>query len=94
MMEITIQYTGQLAGITGAGEEVVELADGSSVASLVSQLCTKHGSQYADLLVNSEGEIRPSTLVILDGVQTEGERSEILLEGVRAVMLMTPIAGG
>jgi len=93
-MEITIQYTGQLAGITGAGEEAIEVDDGTSVASLVNLLCSRHGEKYADLLVNGSGELRPSTLVILDGVQSEGDRAAQTLDGVKTVMLMTPIAGG
>ena len=93
-MEITIQYTGQLAGITGETDEIYELKDGSALHELVVQLCEKHGAKYADLLVNADGDLRPSTLVILDGEQADGDRAAASLDGVKTVMLMTPIAGG
>ena len=93
-MEITVEYTGQLAGITGETDEAVEIAEGTTLKSLVNQLGARHGEQYSDLLVNEEGNLRPSTLVIIDGQQAEGDRGGIALDGVKTVMLMTPIAGG
>ena len=93
-MEVTVQYTGQLAGIAGVSEESVALEEGAVVRDLVARLCEKHGSKYADLVVSDGGEVRPSTLVILDGEQALGDSSQLPLAGVRTVLLMTPIAGG
>lgn len=93
-MEITVEYTGQLAGITGETDESVEIEEGTTLRALVDRLGRKHGEQYADLLVDEAGELRASTLVIIDGEQAEGDRGGISLDGVGTVMLMTPIAGG
>ena len=93
-MEITVEYTGQLAGITGETDETVEIAEGTTLKSLLDRLGSKHGEQYSDLLVSEAGELRPSTLVIIDGHQAEGDRGSIVLDEVKTVMLMTPIAGG
>ena len=93
-MEITIQYTGQLAGLAGETDETIDVDSGTALPALIAQLCERHGAKYADLLVNAEGNLRPSTLVILDGEQASGSPSEIVLDGVKTVMLMTPIAGG
>ncbi len=93
-MEIKVQYTGQLAGITGAGEEILDLPEGTSLSALVKLLCDRHGAQYSDLLVNVDGDLRPSTMVIFDGEQSVGNHSTTELDEVKTVMLMTPIAGG
>lgn len=93
-MEITVQYTGQLAGIAGVTEERAEVADDALVPDLVRTLCERHGSAFGDLVTQSDGQIRPSTLVILDGEQSLGDVSRLSLAGVKTVLLMTPIAGG
>lgn len=93
-MEITVQYTGQLAGITGAPEEVIELSPGTPFKEVLTQLSAKHGPKYSDLILTSSGELRPSTLIIIDGEQQVGDPSGIVLDGVQTVLLMTPIAGG
>jgi molybdopterin converting factor small subunit len=93
-MEVTVQYTGQLAGFAGISEERVAIGDDAVLGDLVEHLCERHGTAYADLVVNSEGRIRPSTLVILDGEQAVGDSSQLPLENGQTVLLMTPIAGG
>lgn len=93
-MKITVQYTGQLAGITGVGDELLDVEEGATLGSLVSRLCDRHGAEYAELLVNGSGDLRPSTMVIFDGEQAVGDQSTMDLTGVKTVMLMTPIAGG
>lgn len=93
-MEITIQYTGQLAGIAGTSEETVTVAGDGRLKSLVDELAERHGRKYADLVLDGEGRLHPSLLVIVDGEQIDGDRAALDLEGVRTVMLMTPIAGG
>ena len=93
-MEITVQYTGQLAEITGTREEVIELSPGAVFKSLVSQLSERHGKKYSYLILTSSGDLRLSTLIIVDGEQQLGDSSEMVLDESRTVMLMTPIAGG
>lgn len=93
-MEVTVQYTGQLAGIAGVSEERVAMGDNAVLSDLVEHLCERHGSAYSDLVVTGEGRLRPSTLVILDGEQAVGDSSQLPLENGQTVLLMTPIAGG
>tara|TARA_R110002096_G_scaffold67365_1_gene163472 strand:- start:155 stop:436 length:282 start_codon:yes stop_codon:yes gene_type:complete len=93
-MQITVQYTGQLAGITGKADETVEIPEGTRLGALVGRLCKTHGAEYSDLLVDRAGDLRPSTMVIFDGEQILGDYAEIEISGVKTVMLMTPIAGG
>lgn len=93
-MEITIQYTGQLAGIAGVSEEQVDLGSDAVMRDLVAQLCERHGAAYANLVMTESGDLRSSVLVILDGEHTLGDSSQLPLAGVRTILLMTPIAGG
>lgn len=93
-MEITVQYTGQLAGLAGVSEESVELTEGAVLSQLVDALVARHGAEYSDLLLTKEGKVRPSLLVIFDGEQADGPAESLELGGVKTVMLMTPIAGG
>lgn len=93
-MEVKIQYTGQLANHAGLSEEVIEIPDSSTCRQLIDEVVKRHGAEFSDLILNSDGEIRPSTLIILDGEQAQGAPEALLLDGVDTVMLMTPIAGG
>ena len=93
-MEITVQYTGQLAGIAGVPEEQVALDDGAVMRDMVAQLCERHGAAFSDLVMTDAGDLRSSVLVIIDGEHTLGDSSQLSLESVRTILLMTPIAGG
>lgn len=93
-MNVTFQYTGQLANVVGASEETVELGDDATLKTTVDQLAARHGEGYAKLVFDDEDNLRPSLLVVLDGEQAEGDKATLDLSDVKTVMLMTPIAGG
>jgi len=93
-VEITVQYTGQLASIAGVAEEQVAFEAGARMRDLVSQLCERHGATYANLVMTKAGDLRSSLLVILDGEHTLGDSSQLPLANLRTILLMTPIAGG
>lgn len=93
-MEVKIQYTGQLANHAKLSEEVIDMPESSTCRQLIDAVVKRHGADFSDLILTSGGEIRPSTLIILDGEQAQGEPGTLILDGVDTVMLMTPIAGG
>jgi len=93
-MTLTIQYTGQLATEAGKSEETIDFPAGTLLAELVSELVDRHGRGYSKLLLNQEGKLRASLMVILDGEQAVGRLETMSLDGVKVLMLMTPIAGG
>ena len=93
-MNLSIQYTGQLANVAGASGEALTLEDGAKLKELVENLAKKNGPKFEDLVMDESGKLRPSLMVIFDGVQADGDLETIGLEGVSRVMLMTPIAGG
>jgi molybdopterin converting factor small subunit len=94
MRTIQVIYTGQLAALAGCSEESVEVEAGSMLGPVVDGLAAKHGEGFRDLLCDEAGAMRATVLVALDGVQAQGDRGALLLDGVEEVMLMTPIAGG
>ncbi len=93
-MQITVQYTGQLANLAGAAQETLQVEEGTRLKPVVDRLAERHGPAYADLVLDSDGALRPSLLVVLDGEQAEGDKAQLTLDGVQTLMLMTPIAGG
>jgi molybdopterin converting factor small subunit len=93
-VEITVQYTGQLAGLAGVSEELVVLGAGVVMRDLVAQLCERHGASFAGLVMTDGGDLRSALLVIIDGEHTLGDSSQRPLDGIQTILLMTPIAGG
>lgn len=94
MRTIQVIYTGQLAALAGESEEAVEVEEGATLGPVVDGLSARHGDGFRELLCDEAGAMRGTVLVALDGEQAQGERGELSLEGVKEVMLMTPIAGG
>ena len=93
-MSLKIIYTGQLASIAGFSEEVVEVPDGENLGAVVKAAVERLGSEFEALLCDESGGLRPTILVAVDGSQATGEREAMLLDGVREVMFMAPVAGG
>ncbi len=94
MMNITFQYTGQLAKAAGAHQEDVELQPGTPLKGAIETLTTRHGADYATLLLDDAGRLRPTLLVAIDDQQVAGDPAATDLSNARTVTLMTPIAGG
>jgi molybdopterin converting factor small subunit len=93
-MNLSVDYTGQLASVAGVSEEKIELADGETLGSVVRRLAGIHGEKFSDLVFDGEGRLRSTLLVVLDGEQAMGDKESLGLSGVKVLMLMTPIAGG
>ena len=91
---VTFSYTGQLANAAGTPEEIRDLPDGTDVRFALDQLAERYGEKWRELVFDGTGEIRSTVLVVLDGVQATGSKGAIVLDDVKSVMLMTPIAGG
>jgi len=93
-MKLTVDYTGQLASVTGVSEEEVELSGGETLGSILKGLAESHGGKFNELVFDDEGRIRSTLLAALDGEQAVGDKDNLDLSGVKVLMLMTPIAGG
>ncbi|MEM7147264.1 MAG: MoaD/ThiS family protein [Verrucomicrobiota bacterium] len=94
MRTISVLYTGQLAALAGCSEEDVAVDEGAALGRVVEELSGRHGDGFRDLICDGEGKLLGTVLVAFDGRQMQGERDGLSLDGVKEVMLMTPIAGG
>jgi len=93
-MSLTIDYTGQLASVTGVSEESVELSGGETLGSVLKCLAETHGEKFCELVFDEDGRIRSTLLAAVDGEQATGDKDNLDLSEVKVLMLMTPIAGG
>ena len=93
-MELTIQYTGQLASIVGHSEQAVNVPENITCNQLVGMLSQEHGTQFSTMLATDDGELRPSIMIIVGGEQMVGNVNEQTFQDGDTVMIMTPIAGG
>jgi len=94
-MEIIFSYTGQLASLAGASQETVSCNADSNLGDIVRELARSHGADFGDLVLDdSTGSFRRTLLLIADGEQLDGDRESYHPNGVKNIVLMTPIAGG
>jgi len=93
-MKIHVQYTAQLRTAVGHAEELVDVADGASLAELLAHLAARQPDVGPHLVTNT-GEIRPSLLMAVNGtaVPRNAAGAALLHEG-DVVALLPPIAGG
>ena len=94
-MQVTLKYTGQLAGAAGTSEESVECQDGEPLLRAVQKLAGDGRDQlYRQLVLNGEGCFQPTVLMVVEGEQLSGSKDSYIPKAGEAITLMTPIAGG
>lgn len=95
MGQVNFSYTGQLAAAAGVAEVVLDFSDDAvPLRRVLDELASRHGSKWGELIFDDAGQVRSTLLVIFDGAQVSGDKEDLTLDGVKSVMLMTPIAGG
>ncbi|MCB1228792.1 MAG: MoaD/ThiS family protein [Verrucomicrobiae bacterium] len=94
MPQVTFSYTGQLANAAGTPEETLDLAEGALLRAALDDLASRYDGRWREMIFDDGGNVRSTVLIVLDGEQATGDKNAISLDGVRTVMLMTPIAGG
>ena len=93
-MKLTLEYTAQLAAITGVAEEVVDRIAGETLGQMLRRLAKIHGGEFRKLVFNDDEKIRPTLLLSLDDVLAAGDKENVDLADVSVVLLMMPVAGG
>ncbi|NET37435.1 MAG: MoaD/ThiS family protein [Cyanothece sp. SIO1E1] len=92
-MEVTVNYLSQLKQVASIASEKVVLAAPYLVQDLVTQLAQKHGEPLSSFLLNAEGTLNNSILVIIGDTQVHWETPVRLKEG-DVVSFISPLAGG
>ena len=93
-MNITVEYTGQLAAAAGASQESLELEPGATLGTAINALAERHDEKFSELILDDGGALRPTLLVAVNGEQAAGDRDNFTIPDAATLMLMTPIAGG
>jgi molybdopterin converting factor small subunit len=94
-MKLRVQYTAQLRTVTGRPEDVVELPDGSNLATLLNHLRNLLGDAAAFHLVATSGKLPRNLLIVVNGIAASGDdAADTVLSSDDVVLLLPPIAGG
>ncbi len=94
-MKIRVQYKGQLRTALNCGEEEIELPDGSTVASLLSNLSQRHADTKTQQLLIASGRTPTSLLIVVNDTAISAHQfSAAMLYAGDVVTLLPPIAGG
>jgi MoaD family protein len=94
-MKIRVQYLAQLRDAVGRADEVLEIPDGSSLASLLVQLAELYGARAKPHLLAANGTPQRSLLTIVNELAVSPPAANATeLKPGDVVILMPPIAGG
>jgi molybdopterin converting factor small subunit len=93
-MKVRVQYTAQLRTAIGRDGDVVELPDGSSLATLIQYLAGVLDGA-ASHLISADGHVHRSLLVVINdsAVAARDAPAQVLAPG-DTVTFLPPIAGG
>ncbi|MFT4549458.1 MAG: molybdopterin converting factor small subunit [Verrucomicrobiales bacterium] len=93
-MPIQLNYRGQLALAASSPSEEIDPPAGATIADLIKQAATRHGADFAKLILAADGTFRSTLLVALDGEQIQNPAETQLPETAKELTLLPPIAGG
>lgn len=92
-MKVTLHYETQLKRAVGTAAETLEVPDQSGVSAVVRAAADKHGEKVAAMLLDDQGQVRPSVLIFVGDEQIGSGDSRELADG-STLTLMSPISGG
>ena len=92
-MLVTVKYFGQLRHMTRAEGEECDQPDACTVKEALASLAKRHGEDYASILFDEAGELRPSVTILVNGDPIDGACPPALKAGDE-VKVFPPIAGG
>jgi len=87
-----IIYQGQIGVVAGLNSEEREVTDGTTVASLISEIAAGMPQEVAKFLIDSDGKVNSSLFVAVDNDHVLDMNTP--LKDARELLLMPPMAGG
>ncbi len=98
MQSIKIRYVGLVRNSLGKSEETIDLPDNSTVRNLIELLGERYGNDFQASVLTSDGKLKPTTTLLLDGTDVEGagglEASLVGHQQLSILALVHPPAGG
>ena len=92
-MKVTLKYMGQLRHLTGKNEEPIECREGLGLTDLIAKASKQYDPHFVDIVLDSTGTIRPSLMIIINGITASKDAAPNLSDG-DTITLLTAIAGG
>lgn len=92
-MSVIIHYRGQLASAMGVDSEELDIAQASSIRSVLQEISARGGGAFAEIALDDYGAPRRTLLVAIDGEQITDFGLKIASH-VKEITLIPPIAGG
>ncbi len=92
-MNITIEYFGQLRQAADLESETVDIDDGLTLPQLLSARAAHFGDDFKKILLNDQGDPRPSVILVRNGAALDRNNLPTLQNGDR-LRLLAAIAGG
>ena len=88
-MKITVSYFAQIRQKAGTESETVDLSDGVTALEAVKSI--DHGNEFAGLLFDESGALRPVILFVINDVPAAPDQ---ILNNGDHVQVFSPVAGG
>jgi MoaD family protein len=92
-MQVTFNYFAQVRQAAGVETEKLALAVGTDLAAALAELGKRHGETFRALVLDEFGVVRPSMLVLVNGVPAQRGGQRPLADGDE-VTLLSAVAGG
>jgi len=92
-MKVTFRFHAQVRQATGVESEEVVLADGTDMATALAGAARRHGPDFRKLVLDEFGVVRPSMLVLVNGVPAPRGGQRVLADGDE-ITLLSAVSGG
>jgi len=92
-VKIALSYFAQVRQAAGTEAETLNLPDGSDLAAVIAEVVNLHGDELKALVLDDDGNVRPSILLLLNGAPVSRGTSPTLGEG-SSVSIFSAVAGG
>ena len=92
-VSITVSFTGPLRTLLGRGHESLEVAEGTTVADVITSIAEGEGDGIRNALLARTGGAHPALLVVVDDRQVPAGTVHRLRDGEH-LTLIHPLSGG
>ena len=92
-MKVTLSYFAQVRQAAGVETESLDVPEASDLAAVIAETADQHGEDLKALLLDEDGNVRPSILLLVNGAPVSRDASTTLDEG-SSVSIFSAVAGG
>ena len=93
-MQVTVEYAAQVKQVAGVARDVIELDQPSPVAEIARQVAANGNEGLAGILLDENGQPRPSILVFKGEDQVRWDDTATLVADGETITLLSPVSGG